>query len=339
MLYWLILLKVYTRLPFWPPPGSLAASPHAWYFLLRMGIEGHTEAKYATGTRLDSSVARGWPSLLAERWRQGQGRLNDIKPKETEIAVLLSGRGRVRRRGGGEIQECMASPGTVWLCPAGIQESDIEVFNDLDEVIHLFVSPRPFDDASLREYDIDPAKATLRYAGGFHDDFVSQIAQAIDREMRLPSSTGGLLTETLRAALCAHLLKQYSSLDPAVLQARTPRVSGALDVVRRRRVLEYIEAHLDRNITLEELARVACLSPYHFARSFKRATGAAPHRFLMARKLELAKRLIRQGDLGMAEVALKAGFSSQAHFARAFKRATGVTPSQYRTGTSAAQSE
>ena len=300
---------------------------------LGMRLEGHADAKYATGTRLDSSASRGWPSLLAERWRQGQGRLNDIKPKETEIAVLLGGRGRVRRRGGGgRIQECMAVPGTVWLCPAGIPESDIEVFQDLERVIHLFVAPRPFDDASLQEYDIDPERATLGYVGGFQDAFVQQIAQCVDREMQHPSAAGGLLVDTLRAALCAHLLKHYSSLCPEKLAARSASASGALDPARLHRVVEYIDAHLERNITLSELADVACLSPYHFARSFKRATGAAPHQYLMGRKLERAKQLIRQGHDGMAEVALKSGFSSQAHFARAFKRATGLTPTQYRAG-------
>ncbi|MEO1229464.1 MAG: AraC family transcriptional regulator [Myxococcota bacterium] len=298
-----------------------------------MRLEGHADAKYATGTRLDSSASRGWPSLLAERWRQGQGRLNDIKPKETEIAVLLAGRGRVRRRGGGgRIQECAAVPGTVWLCPAGIPESDIEVFQDLEKVIHLFVAPRPFDDASLQEYDIDPAKATLRYVGGFQDAFVQQIAQCIDREMHCPSAAGGLLVDTLRAALCAHVLKQYSSLSPEKLAARAPRANGALDPARLRRVLEYMDAHLERNVALSELAQVACLSPYHFARSFKRATGAAPHQYLMGRRLDRAMQLIRQGHHGLAEIALKSGFSSQAHFARAFKRATGLTPTQYRVG-------
>ena len=296
-----------------------------------MALKGHTEAKYATGTRLDSSARSGWRSLLAERWRQGQGRLNDITPKETEIAVLLSGRGRVRRRGAGELQECMASAGTVWLCPAGIQESDIEVSHDLEEVIHLFVPAQPFDDAALQEYDIDPSKTGLRYVGGFHDPLVCRIAEIINQQMRAPSAASALLVDTLRAALCAHLLKEYSSLNSTKTAARQPSPRGALDRVRLDRVTQYIDANIDRNLTLEELAKVACLSPYHFARSFKRATGVSPHQYLMAQKLVLAKALIRSGRYGLAEVALKSGFSSQAHFARAFKRATGQTPSQYRT--------
>ena len=85
-----------------------------------MNLSGHGELKYVTGKRLASSAGRGWSSVLVERWRHNRGQLNDVKPKETEVAVLTSGRMRVRRRGDGQVQECLAVPGTVWLCPAGI---------------------------------------------------------------------------------------------------------------------------------------------------------------------------------------------------------------------------
>ena len=110
-----------------------------------------------------------------------------------------------------------------------------------------------------------------------------------------------------------------------------PSVRGALDPRRLRRVSEYIEAHLSEELSVEMLANQAYLSPFHFARAFKAATGTTPHRYLTDRRIERAKALIAEGRLPLAEIAHVCGFSSQAHFTRWFKRIVGTTPGAYRT--------
>jgi AraC family transcriptional regulator len=101
---------------------------------------------------------------------------------------------------------------------------------------------------------------------------------------------------------------------------------------RLRAVTEYIEEHLDGGPTLEQIAAVARLSPYHFARQFKAATGLPPHQYVIARRVERAKQLLQAGtDLSLAEVALHAGFSDQSQFSSHFKRLVGVTPGRFRT--------
>jgi AraC family transcriptional regulator len=80
------------------------------------------------------------------------------------------------------------------------------------------------------------------------------------------------------------------------------------------------------------MAAVARLSPYHFARQFKRATGLPPHQYVIARRVERAKQLLHAGDdLSLAQVAARAGFSNQSHFSLHFKRLVGVTPRRFRT--------
>ena len=101
--------------------------------------------------------------------------------------------------------------------------------------------------------------------------------------------------------------------------------------MRLRAVVEYIEGHLDAGPTLEQMAAVARLSPYHFARQFKAATGLPPHQYVIARRVERAKQLLQgDGDLSLAQVAARAGFSDQSQFSRHFKRLVGVTPGQFR---------
>jgi AraC family transcriptional regulator len=80
------------------------------------------------------------------------------------------------------------------------------------------------------------------------------------------------------------------------------------------------------------MAAVARLSPYHFARQFKAATGLPPHRYVIARRVERAKQLLQAGtELSLAQVAARAGFSDQSQFSRHFRRLVGVTPGRFRT--------
>ena len=96
-------------------------------------------------------------------------------------------------------------------------------------------------------------------------------------------------------------------------------------------MVEYVEEHLDDGPSLEQMAAVARLSVYHFARQFKAATGLPPHEYIIARRVERAKQFLQGGGLSLAEVAASAGFSDQSQFSRHFKRLVGVTPGQFRT--------
>jgi len=106
---------------------------------------------------------------------------------------------------------------------------------------------------------------------------------------------------------------------------------GVLARRKLRTVIEYITENLEGAPRLEQMAAVARLSPSHFARQFKAATGLAPHQYVIARRVERAQHLLKSNDeVGLAEVALRAGFVDQSHFSFHFKRIVGVTPRQFR---------
>ena len=112
-----------------------------------------------------------------------------------------------------------------------------------------------------------------------------------------------------------------------------------LDHIRLRRVLDYIEANIEDDITLVNLAGIAGYSPFHFARKFTRAMGVAPHRYISRIRLEKAMAELAAGKLALVEIALNAQFSSQASFTRAFHRAIGMTPKEYRRRQTLSQRE
>ena len=106
---------------------------------------------------------------------------------------------------------------------------------------------------------------------------------------------------------------------------------GKLPRARLRAVIEYIEAHLHASPSLEQMASIAHISPYHFARQFKAATGLPPHQYVILRRVERAKHLLQAGTrLSLVEVAAHAGFSDQSQFTHHFKCLVGVTPGRFR---------
>lgn len=133
---------------------------------------------------------------------------------------------------------------------------------------------------------------------------------------------GRLFADGLASALAARLLALQSRKPLA------PSAAGALPAWRLRRVIEYIEAHLDRDLRLEELAEIAGFSVSHFKPLFKQATGLPAHRFVLERRVERARTLLQQGRHGISEVALACGFSHPSHMARCLRRSLGLTPSQ-----------
>lgn len=94
--------------------------------------------------------------------------------------------------------------------------------------------------------------------------------------------------------------------------------------------LEFIAARLDGNVTVADIARHCGLSVGHFVSAFKQSTGLTPHHWLIERRVDEAKRLLKHGKLPLAQIALACGFANQSHFTRVFRLTTGFTPAAWR---------
>jgi AraC family transcriptional regulator len=169
------------------------------------------------------------------------------------------------------------------------------------------------------------AEQTIGTAIGVDDPAISRLLTLAQQELSVTSAGGRLYIEGLGTSLAIHVLRRYGC-------ARRPasRSKGGLAPAQLGRVIAYIEAHLGDEIGLLELSSVAELSPHHFGDAFKTSTGAPPHRYVIARRLDRARQLLRDNDRPLGEIAYSVGFSSQAHFTTQFRRATGVTPGRFR---------
>ena len=123
----------------------------------------------------------------------------------------------------------------------------------------------------------------------------------------------------------------FAPIATTTVPAEAGGRAAGLPVATLRRVLEHIDTNLHRLPKLTELSTVGHMSAFHFARLFKLSTGLSPHRFVVGRRIEYAKRLLAKDDLSITAISRVVGFRTPSHFATVFRRTTGATPSAYRS--------
>ena len=134
------------------------------------------------------------------------------------------------------------------------------------------------------------------------------------------NTTDELYAESVGRTLVMHIARVGLSQPTA----------SALPKWRLKRVMEYVNAHLDEALSLADLAAVAGLSRMHFAAQFRAATGYRPHEYLLYQRIERAKSMLSGTDMPLAQVALSVGFQAQPHFSTVFKRIMGESPARWR---------
>jgi AraC-like DNA-binding protein len=273
---------------------------------------------------LASSVDRGWAGLSAELRAHVKGVVPwRGAPSDTEICVgIRGGAGSlITRRARGILDQTVTRRNMVWLCPAGWREGSMEFADDLPEVVHIYLPPSRFAAGT-------PGANALRYETAFEDPLLCEMARAITSELLTETSAGAVLVDSLADSMAARLAQKYTSASAT--RSISPPAKGGIDQRRLFRVLDYIEANLEGDLSLDGMASIACLSRFHFARAFRQAVGQSPHRYVSAMRLERAKVLLTRGDQPLVDIALSLSFSSQANFTRAFRQATGQAPGRYR---------
>lgn len=296
-----------------------------------MDLFQHGRQKFTRAQLLASSAELGWSGVAAELRSHPAGEIASIQADQVEVTLAITGEREalVSRKGAGLRQETPVLPGQIWISPVGVVEDDIRISRPLSRILHLYLPTEPPEELRAAFGGRGFAADSLRYLAGVRDDLIQQIGLSLMTEMARPTAGGKLLADSLANTLTIRLLQGYTTgraFPRAVLSS--PR--WRLDELRMRRVIEFMKAHLEDDIGLADLAAVANVSPFHFARIFRSTTGVPPHRYLASLRLEQAKSLLARGELPIAEIAAACCFSTQANFARAFKQAVGVTPGQYR---------
>jgi AraC family transcriptional regulator len=268
---------------------------------------------------LYSSVAANWEGLYVAYDYLLPGQTPEVSSKQHGIAIFvdlptptqaerkIDGQFRCERvvRGDMVVVPAQAWQQTTWDAPGGIVIVGLELADWAKTISETLDRDR---------LELIPHFATP-------DPLVYQIGLALKRALENSASTNRLYAETMTSALMVHLLQHYTAERPQLAT-----YSGGLSTSKLQQVTDYIDAYLDRNLSLRELAGVVQMSPHYFCQLFKRSTGLSPHQYVIRCRIERAKELLSMKQQSIAQVAKSVGFTDQSHFHRHFKRLTEVTP-------------
>ncbi|WP_313682305.1 AraC family transcriptional regulator [Pantoea sp.] len=219
------------------------------------------------------------------------------------------------RNGGGPDRFCLMPSGT---------ESVWDIRADLS-FVHLYCTDQHLRLMAEQIWDRDAARLNLHEKVFSDDDRITQLYRHFLLSTDWQQPANQLMLSSASTLLMTHLLQHYSDV-----QWQAPQVRGGLAPIVLRRILAYIDEHLDQPLTLAQLAGEAALSEFHFARMFRTSAGIAPHQYVMRRRMDEALTLLKHTALPLTDIALRCGFHSSSHFSNRFRQLHGVTPSLWR---------
>lgn len=191
------------------------------------------------------------------------------------------------------------------------------------EAVQYYVPRNALDDFA-HEHGAKPI-STLRWNRDERDPYVSTLSSVLLSAVEQGTTTNQLFVDQIGLSLLAHFAQSYGGMRP-----RDSGSGGGLAPWQERRAKEIMRTRLASQLTIADVAAECRLSASHFARSFRRSTGVAPHEFLSGLRIDEAKRLMLSTKLPLADIALICGFGDQSYFTRVFTRSVGASPGAWR---------
>ncbi|NTJ61839.1 helix-turn-helix transcriptional regulator [Agrobacterium rhizogenes] len=243
--------------------------------------------------------------------------------KEHAVAVVLApSRGLRASLGSDRITQYDAPLGGLVVNPTGVDST--LAWSETRTNLVVAIPPDILSELALQEFDLGNVELEPP-AFGTVDLIALGIAQRISVELTGKATPNELYLDSLVTLFSAHLLRTYAS---NMRQIPSPR--GGLSAKSARRVEEYLRERFTEKVHVAELAAVAGISPNHFIVRFAKTFGMPPHRYLINLRLDLAEKLLVEGEIAIAEIAYMAGFSDQSHLATTMRRYRGRTPTELR---------
>ena len=160
---------------------------------------------------------------------------------------------------------------------------------------------------------------------GFKDALLQQLALTLSAELQHNTTNNKLYIDSLLNSFCLHVIRHYTTRPTEI-----DDIDGGLPSFLIRRLEEYIQANLERNLTLADMAQVVGLSTSHLTKLFKQSKGISLYQYVICCRIERAKQLLKYQKMAIAEIATQVGFADQSHLTYHFKRRVGVTPRVFR---------
>ena len=276
---------------------------------------------------VSSSQDRGWRGVETKRFRYATEGFYLPGFAGHAVVVHLGPTAELVEREEGRLHKALVRKGDVSVVPAGLESEWWWEGKEVDR-LHTYLDPALLREAAAEE-GADLGGLEVINSVAARDPLLEQASMALLNEMEAGGPAGRMYAESLASVLALHLLRRHSSLGRGPSREARRERSGRLPEASLRAALDYVGDNLTTDLSLAQIATAANLSPYHFARAFKRSTGLAPHQYVVEQRIERAKALLANTGLSVGEVAARVGFSSPSHFARQFRRLVGVSPGSF----------
>jgi AraC family transcriptional regulator len=274
---------------------------------------------------VDSSRGLPWPGLELMTARIAQGGL-DIDGLATHTLAINVGRPfRVDGSIDGRTVFGNMHPGAMKLVPAGPHSTWVWDAGRPIDMLHVSISDELLR-VGARELGSSNVPDVVTNVG-FVDEELARLSYALAGEQHAVSG-GSLWADALRVELIARLIDGHTSLRGTSRANPKQRI----DPRTLRLIADYIESNLDADMRIADLATLAGMSRFHFARVFRATVGTTPHRYVLERRLERARQLLQTTPAALRDIAAAIGFADQSHLTRLVKRRFGVTPGVLRSG-------
>jgi len=267
----------------------------------------------------------GWRSLFAAIMEEAPFEAVEAPVGHPFLIYHLARPTEVMRRiEGNPVERSLIGPRRLCLTPGEATTQWQHSGNP--EILQVYLRKSVFTSVAGEMYSGDPDKVQIVPRFAAVDPLLEQLALAIASALREGNARDGLYIDALAQMIATHLARNHSSRSPATRALTAPCISGW----KMRRIMEFIEENLDNDLRLEAMAAQVEVSPLYLPRAFKAAVGQSPHQYVLARRIERAKELLRNTQTPIADVAFSSGFSSQSHLSHWFLKLVGVSPATYR---------
>jgi len=223
----------------------------------------------------------------------------------------------------GKTYQGLYRPGDMLITPANIPL--FVRWEGEEDCLQIQLSNRFLCDVARETLSQDGDRLQLMPQFQVRNSPIEAIVMMLLTESQQQESGSLLYLDSLANVLAVNLLRNHATTKP-----RLPVYEGGLPPRQLQQVLNYIDAHLDQNIQLKNLAQLLEMSQFHFSRLFKQSIGLSPYQYLIQQRVERAKQLLKQSDRPIIDIALDCGFNSHSHLSKQFRQVTGMTPKAYR---------
>ena len=268
--------------------------------------------------RLLSSHKAGWKNIVLEHIVESPASESpEFQTAQHMLVIHLCSLTGSERKLDGHYQQENPMPGEIAIAPANIPHWTRD-FQQAEAII-LGLEPQLISHVAHESINPDQVEIIPQFAQP--DPLIYGIGRSLRAELESQGVGSHIYVESLCNTLAVHLLRRYASRQHCIRE-----YSDGLPKYKLRQAIDYIDANLDQEIRLANIAEVVGMSQYYFCQLFKQSMGIAPYQYVIQQRVERAKQLLQQREITISDIALQCGFANQSHFTKHFRKLTGITP-------------